>query len=61
MLDEKFESRKGLVTNISFSCFNPACKKSLLESDPYSLEAAALNNASIVGTRLTEDCMLWRL
>ena len=48
----KFESRKRLVTNISFSCSNPACKKSVLVSNPYSPEAAALNNASIVGTRL---------
>ena len=52
VLEEKFESRKGLVTNISFSCSNPACKKSVLVSDPYSPEAAALNNASIVGARL---------
>ena len=52
MLEEKFWSRKGLVTNISFSCSNPACKKSVLVSDPYSPEATALNNASIVGARL---------
>ena len=51
-LEEKFESRKGLVTNISFSCSNPTCKKSVHVSDPYSLEVTALNNASIVGTRL---------
>ena len=31
---------------------NTACKKSVLESDPYSPEAAVLNNASIVGARL---------
>ena len=52
VLEEKFWSRKGLVTNISFSCSNPACKKSVLVSDPYSPEATALNNASIVGARL---------
>ena len=52
VLKEKFQSRKGLVTNISFSRSNPACKKSVLVSDPYSPEAAALNNASIVGARL---------
>ena len=52
MLEEKFWSRKGLVTNIRFSCFNPACKKSVLVSDPYSPEAAALNNVSKLGARL---------
>ena len=52
VLEEKFESRKRFVTNISFSCSNPACKKSVLLSDPYSTEAAALNNASIMGARL---------
>ena len=52
MLEEKFESRKGLVTNISFSCSNPASMKSVLESDPYSPEATTLNNASIVDARL---------
>ena len=51
MLEEKFEFRNGLVTNISFSCSNPACKKSDLVSDPYSPEADALN-ASIVSSRL---------
>ena len=43
---------KGHVTNIGFSCSNPACKKSVLVPDPYSPETAALNNASIVGARL---------
>ena len=52
MLEEKFESRKGLVTNISFSWSNPASKKSVLVSDPYSPEAAALNNTSTMGARL---------
>ena len=52
VLEEKFKSRKGLITNISFLCSNSACKKSVLVSDPYSPEAAALNNASIVGARL---------
>ena len=52
MLEEKFASRKGLVTNISFSCSSPACKKSILVSDPYSAEAPAFNNESIVGARL---------
>ena len=52
VLEEKFESRKELVTNISFSCSYSVCKKSVLVSDPYSPEAAALNNASIVGARL---------
>ena len=52
LLEEKFESRKGLVTNISFSCSNPACKKSVLVSDPYFPEATALNNASIAGAKL---------
>ena len=51
MLEEKFESRKGLLQT-SFSCSNPACKKSVLASDRYSPKAAALNNASIVGARL---------
>ena len=41
-----------LVTNISFSCSNPACKMSVLVSDPSSPGTAALNNTSIVGTRL---------
>ena len=41
---------KGLLQT-SFSCSNPACKKSVLVSDPYSPEAAAVNNASIVGAR----------
>ena len=30
MLEEKFKSGKELVTNISFSCSNPAWKKSVL-------------------------------
>ena len=47
VLDEKFESRKGLITNISFSCSNPACKKSVLVPDLCFPEATALNNASI--------------
>ena len=52
MLEEKFESRKEFVTNISFSCSNPVCKKSVLVSDLYLPEATALNNVSIVGARL---------
>ena len=51
-MEGKFGSRKRLVTNINFSCSNPACKESVLGSYPYSPEAAALNNASIVGARL---------
>ena len=52
VLEEKFDSRKGLVTHKSFSCPNRTCKKSVLVSDPYSPEATALNNASILGTRM---------
>ena len=40
---------KGLLQ----TCSNPACKKSVLVSDPYSPEAAVLNNTSIVGAKLT--------
>ena len=43
LLEEKFEYRKGLVTNMLQPC---------LVSDPYSPEAPPVNNASIVGTRL---------
>ena len=50
MLEENLILEKDLLQT-SFSCSNPACKKSVLVSDPYSPEAAVLN-ASTVCARL---------
>lgn len=52
-LFETFSHRKGLVSSIGFKCHNSSCGKSKLVSDPHSDEAKSVNQAAILGARLT--------
>ena len=52
-LDETFTNRKGLVSKMSIVCSNSACSKSVVVSDPTSSEDCRLNDAAILGARMS--------
>ena len=52
-LVQTFSHRSGLVSKISIECCNTACKLFVLQSDPSSWEVTVLNDAAILGTRMS--------